>query len=96
MVKNAGAPDGPDALRPLNEPQEVRIITGANGRPEKLYQGRRRLRVALVSDAWRVEDEWWRDRPVSRTYFDVQLEDGRHVTLFQDAATERWYVQRYA
>ena len=37
-----------------------------------------------VQDAWRIDDEWWRERPVSRLYFSLVLEDGRVVTVYQD------------
>lgn len=96
MVKIAGAANGPSALRPLNAPQPIRVKTMPNGRPLLLVLGRKRLRVASVTDVWRVTDEWWRDNQVSRTYFETVVEDGRRLTLFLNDATEEWYVQRYA
>ena len=101
MVETAGATDGPGALRPLNAPVPVHVKATANGRPLQVVLGRKRLTVASVEDAWRVEDEWWRDQPVLRTYFEAVLEDGRKVTLFldmagEDAAGGQWYAQNYA
>jgi hypothetical protein len=52
-----------------------------------------RLRVAEVQDTWRIDDEWWRERPVSRLYFSVALEDGRVVTVYEDLVNERWWRQ---
>ena len=42
---------------------------------------------------WR--DEWWRERPVSRLYFEVALEDGRTLTVYRDLANCEWYRQTY-
>jgi hypothetical protein len=53
----------------------------------------RRLRVLQVQDAWRIDDEWWRERPVSRLYFSVALEDGRVVTVYRDLLQESWWHQ---
>ena len=54
-----------------------------------------RLRVLQVQDTWRIDDEWWRERPVSRLYFSVALEDGRVVTLYRDLLQESWWHQHF-
>lgn len=51
-------------------------------------------RVLAIRDRWRIDDEWWR-APVSRRYFEVLLEGGQLHTIFQDGASERWFIQRY-
>jgi hypothetical protein len=51
--------------------------------------------VASYQDIWRVEDEWWRDTPVSRTYFEVLLENGQRITIFHDVMSRLWQKQRY-
>jgi len=48
-----------------------------------------------VLETWRIDDEWWRERAVSRTYFSLLLEDGRTVTLFRDLVSRRWWQQSY-
>jgi hypothetical protein len=48
-----------------------------------------------VEDVWRVEEEWWRSTSISRTYFEVLLEDGRRVSIFHDHASGEWYRQHY-
>ena len=95
MVETARAKARAGALRALNAPEPVRVKTGPQGFPQALSQGRQRLIVATVEDVWRVEDEWWRATPVSRTYFEVLTEDGRRSTLFRDDTDGRWYKQRY-
>ncbi|MDA0798640.1 MAG: hypothetical protein O2884_08215 [Chloroflexi bacterium] len=52
--------------------------------------------VTSVEDIWRVEEEWWRDAPIVRTYFEVLLDTGRRMTLFFDHASTSWYWQRHA
>jgi hypothetical protein len=49
--------------------------------------------VARTADRWRIDDEWWRERPLSRTYYRVLLEDGQPLTLFRDDVTGQWYEQ---
>ena len=50
-------------------------------------------RVEAVGEIWRVDDEWWR-QPVSRRYVEVVLEGGKHVVLFEDLMTGRWWLQQ--
>ncbi len=45
-------------------------------------------------------EEWWRERPIRRTYFTLVVEDGRAVTVFRDElggleAGGGWFEQRY-
>jgi hypothetical protein len=70
-------------------------VEAEEGRPVAVWERNARLAVASVEDCWRVEDEWWREMGVSRTYFEVLLEDGRRLTLFFDRAGRSWYRQRY-
>lgn len=51
--------------------------------------------VQQIDECWRVEDGWWRERPVSRRYFRLLLVGGVIVTLFQDLTDGCWYVQAY-
>jgi hypothetical protein len=44
-------------------------------------------------EAWRVDDEWWRQE-VSRLYFRLELEGGIRLTVFQDLISLKWYEQR--
>ncbi|MBI3082376.1 MAG: hypothetical protein HYY94_05630 [Gemmatimonadetes bacterium] len=53
----------------------------------------KRWAVEAVGEIWRVDDEWWR-QPISRRYFDVVLEGGGHVVLFEDLTTTQWWMQQ--
>jgi len=80
-------------LRPLHRPRPVAVEADAEGRPVAVTLSGRRLRVVQVQDAWRIDDEWWRERPVSRAYFSLLLEDGRVITVYSDLATAGWWRQ---
>jgi hypothetical protein len=47
-------------------------------------RGRATLRVARVTEVWRVAEGWWREAPIARTYYELVTEDGRVLTLFHD------------
>ncbi len=51
--------------------------------------------MQAVQETWRIDDEWWRQRPVSRLYFSLALADGRTVTVYRDEVSGRWAKQSY-
>jgi len=65
------------------------------GEPRAVVLGRERLAVAAVQDRWRIDDEWWRKRLVSRLYYSLLLEDGRVATVYYDLIVRRWHRQKY-
>lgn len=95
MVTHSGTEGRAHRLRPLNEPQPVEVEADAAGRPVAIALRGQRLRVLRVQDAWRIDDEWWHERPVSRLYWQAALEDGRVVTVFHDLVEQRWAQQSY-
>jgi hypothetical protein len=82
-------------LRPLNRPRPIRVEADELGEPRAVVLGRERLAVVAVQDRWRIDDEWWREQPVSRVYFSLLLEDGRVATVYQNLVTGRWSQQNY-
>lgn len=95
MVADTGAPGGAGRLRPLNRPQPVKVETDEGGLPVAVHIPDRRRAVESVLETWRIDDEWWRERPVSRVYRRVLLEDGRVVTVYRDLVSKRWFRQAY-
>ena len=95
MVAHTGAAGGPGRIRPLNRPRPVRVEAGDDGQPAAVHLSNRRFAVEEVLETWRIDDEWWRERPVRRMYFRLALEDGRTVTVFQDAMNGHWAMQAY-
>ena len=65
------------------------------GRPVAVTLRGQRLRVLQVQDTWRIDDEWWRERPVSRVYWQLTLEDGQVLTLYDDLLARVWFRQGY-
>jgi hypothetical protein len=51
--------------------------------------------VASLQDRWRIDDEWWRETPIARAYYQLQLENGRVVTVYRDLVGGEWWEQRY-
>ena len=98
MVAHPRAAGGPDQLRPLNRPRPLRVEAGEDGRPIAVWSasgGGRRYAVEAVLETWRIDDEWWRERPVSRVYYSLLLEDGRVVTVYRELRSGRWAQQAY-
>jgi hypothetical protein len=84
-------------LRPLNAPMPLRVQLDDQGRVVAIWrQGRLTPRtIAAIQDRWRIDDEWWREHPVSRMYYAVVLDDGSLLTMYQDlTAADRWFEQR--
>jgi hypothetical protein len=50
--------------------------------------------VSAIQDRWRLDDEWWRERPISRLYHTLVLEDGSLLVVYRDLVAAEWYVQR--
>jgi hypothetical protein len=67
----------------------------SDGVPSALRRGGRWLPVVEVLDRYRTDDRWWTAEPVSRTYYELLLEDGRAVTVFCDLVRKSWHEQRY-
>ena len=83
-------------LRPLNAPTPLQVQLDDQGRVVGIWrQGRLTPRtIAAIQDRWRIDDEWWREHPISRVYYEVLLDDGTLLTMFQDLLADAWYEQR--
>jgi hypothetical protein len=70
------------------------VETGNGGTPVSLKLRGRQVTVESVADRWRLDDEWWRGRPVSRIYYECLVDGGLRVTVFQDLVAGEWYQQK--
>ena len=95
MVTNTGAPGGPGRIRALNRPRPLRVEADGDAWPAAIWISGRRCAVEAMLERWRIDDEWWRERPVSRLYYRLALEDGRTVTVYRDLVSGRWAQQAY-
>ena len=80
-------------LRPLLSPEPVMVREDRNGLPEAIRQGAGLKKDGSKNDGWhqvtRIEDcwtfdLWWLPKPLTRTYYRVERENGGQVTLFRD------------
>ncbi len=96
MVSHPGAPLGAHSPRPLGTPKPIEVRADASGRPLAVRKGRwpGPRSVVCVQDCWRIDDEWWRERPISRLYFTVVLDDNILLTLYHDLHAGTWFEQR--
>ena len=95
MQKLRDKKNGTPQLRSLNRPRAAKVEAAKSGEPAALHVSGRRIGIESVLETWRVEDEWWRERPVSRMYYRVILDDGRVVDLYRAILSGRWYRQSY-
>ena len=80
MVANPRTAKGADRLRPLNAPRPLRVEADEHGLPLRLGKTRPTQKVTAVLERWRIDEEWWRD-PISRLYYQVELEDGQALQV---------------
>jgi hypothetical protein len=66
----------------------------AAGAPAVIRMTRRQT-VTAIKDKWRIDDEWWRNEPVSRLYYLVLLRSGHRLVLYKDLVNKCWYCQGY-
>ena len=83
-------------LRPLAGPRRLQVAVDGSGIPlAVVFEGAQRA-VEAVQDRWRIDDEWWRETPISRLYFELRLEGERVITVYRDlTAGGAWWLQRY-
>jgi hypothetical protein len=70
------------------------VEAGEDGRPIAIWLSGRRYAVEALLETWRIDDEWWRQRPVSRLYFSLLLEDGRTPIVYRDLDEGLWSAHR--
>jgi len=95
------------ALRRCRQPVPARVIVEA-GRPVRITSDRRGFAGGTVTSSagpWRTSGDWWKQpaetgkpsvlsqsTPWDRDEWDVALNDGALYRVFQDRATNGWYI----
>ena len=95
MVKDPRAPIRPHRLRPLAGPRSLHVEIDARGCPRAIAHEGAMRSVISIQDRWRIDDEWWREIPLSRMYYQLQLDGDRVITVYQDLTGGAWWLQRY-
>ena len=92
-----------DRLRALNTPRPATVELGVDGAPASVElriadcglrsgEGRPSVKIEAVRETWRIDDEWWR-APIVRHYYEVVVEGGGRMILFEDLVTNEWFWQ---
>ena len=101
MVKDPRAPQGAHRIIPVSLPAPLEVECDAAGLPAQIHVFAKQLgtecemHVEAIQSCWRIDDEWWRETPVTRLYYTLLLEDGRLITVFRDLTSGEWYEQHY-
>jgi hypothetical protein len=93
MVANSGATPGSESFRHLNPPIPIAVRESPHQTPRAIRIKERWLRVVAIDDVCNVDEERWRQRPIVRMYYRVNMEDGRQITVFRDMLDGTWYQQ---
>jgi hypothetical protein len=93
MVSNSGAPPDKGSFRPLNPPIPIAVRESAHQTPRVIKVNGRWRRVLSIDDVCSIDEEWWREKPIIRMYYRVNLEGGRCMTVFRDMVDGAWYRQ---
>ena len=94
MVEDSRETVRTETVKPVNIPELIMVEEDAAGLPVKVKTSRKH-NVAVITDRWRVDDEWWRTEPLSRLYFSVILASGQKLVIFKDLSGNRWFRQTY-
>ena len=94
MVKNPGETLRAGAYKPLNTPESIKVGENTEGLPLTVME-KRRQRIEIIDDYWRLDDEWWRPEPVSRLYYAIRLASGEKLVIYKDLIIGGWYCQSY-
>lgn len=91
MVQDPGKTLHADTIK-LNTPKPVQVKENPSGLPVAVKTTSRQP-VAAIEDRWRIDDEWWRNEPVSRLYYAVILASGQRLVTYKDLVGGGWYRQ---
>jgi hypothetical protein len=94
VVKNSRATPGDDPFRPVNAPLPVDVRESTHQRPLAVKLNGRWRRVISIDDLGNLDEEWWRDRPIKRMYYQVTVEVAGNITVFRDLVDGLWYQQQ--
>ena len=95
MVKDTGKTLRADTYRPVNVPEPVDVEEASSFSLPLAVRAPRRQAVVNIEDRWRIDDEWWRQEPISRLYFEVTLDSGQRMVLYKDLISVDWFRQAY-
>jgi len=48
--------------------------------------------ILVASGPWALEENWWTQQPLKRDYWDVEIESGELLRIYQDQNTRKWFM----
>jgi hypothetical protein len=90
----AGTVKGKIGWKALNEPREISVRINQETKEPTAIQLGQHWHEVTVRERWRIDDQWWREPPVSRMYFEVATADGLVEVVFWDLVGREWFRQR--
>ena len=81
-------------MHPVYQPKSIDVRANAEGAPQAVRSRSGRVRVQSVLERWELEDEWWTGEPVARAYFQLLLASGPVVTVYREARSGAWFLQK--
>jgi hypothetical protein len=93
MVSNSGPTPGSHPIRPVNPPIPMKVRENARKSPVAVHINGRWRSVVSIDEVWSIDEEWWRERPIVRMYYQVTLENDTQITVFRDMLDGSWYRQ---
>ena len=94
MVKVTREASRTGPLRRLNTPVGIEVEENERHRPISLTLRGRRIKIVSIDDLWEIDEEWWREKPIARRYYQVTTGDGRRIIIFRDLMEGGWCCQR--
>ncbi|HUT99915.1 MAG TPA: hypothetical protein VM425_00595 [Myxococcota bacterium] len=76
------------AVRPAEEAR----VAHSRGHPVSLASRSFHGRVVRLAGPWRFDSGWWRDDPLGRDYYEMELTGGDVFRVFFDHGRRRWFV----
>ncbi|MDP6769817.1 MAG: hypothetical protein QF704_03875, partial [Anaerolineales bacterium] len=73
-------------------PKNLQVHCNPIGTPNKLQIRKKTYIVKYIHQHWRVQSHWW-DKSIKRDYYQVNISDGRMITLFCDHK-QTWFLDR--
>ena len=82
-------------MRRRNQPTPIAVRAGPDGSPLAVRRGawRAPCPVARILDRWRIDDEWWRERPIPRLNRELLPDDGMRLLVYPDLIDGAWFEQ---
>ncbi len=83
--QDSGADESQETVEAADDrPVSVASENGATPRIQGL--------VRVAAGPWSLEEGWWKDEPIERDYWDVELSGGGLYRIFRDRISAEWYA----